>query len=62
MISKNISGPETKRLKKDIQSTFKDFGLDLVIECNKHIVNYLDVTFSIKKDECKPYIEPKIII
>ena len=54
-VSKNISGPQSERLKKDLQVTFKKFGLDLVIECNKTIVDYLDVTFNLKNGTFKPY-------
>jgi hypothetical protein len=54
-ISKNRSGPENERMKKFLQKTFKDKGLDLVIQCNMKIVNYLDVTLNLSTGHTKPY-------
>ena len=34
---------------------FKEFGLNLIIECNKRIVNYLDITLNILDGTYKPY-------
>ena len=39
-IFKNISGPD--------QLLFKKYGLEIIIECNKKVVDFLDVTFSLK--------------
>ena len=43
-IFKNISGPKSEKVKKDIQKLFKENELDIVIQCNMKTVNYLDVT------------------
>ena len=43
---------------KDIQRIFKDYGLDIVIECNRKIVNYLDVTLNLTNGTYKPYHKP----
>ena len=34
-VFKNISGPESERIKKNFQSLFKMYGLETIIECNK---------------------------
>ena len=44
-ISKNISGPKSEKVKKDIQKLFKEKGLDIIIQCNIKTVNYLDETW-----------------
>ena len=54
-ISKNMSGPQNERMKKFLQKTFKDKGLDLVIQCNMKIVNYLDVTLNLTTGQTKPF-------
>ena len=54
-ISKNQSGPQNERMKKFLQKAFKDKGLDLVIQCNMKIVNYLDVTLNLSTGQTKPY-------
>ena len=57
-VSKNQSGPQNERTKKFIQKTFKDKGLDIVIQCNMKIVNYLDVTLNLNTGTTKPYRKP----
>ena len=57
-VFKNTSGPESERNKKKLQSIFKDNGIDLVIECNKKIVDYLDVTLNLNNGTYKPYCKP----
>ena len=37
-----------ERIKKGLQKTFKDFGLETVAESNLRIVNYQDVTLNLK--------------
>ena len=39
-IFKNISGPKSEKVKKDIQKLFKENELDIVIQCNMKTVNY----------------------
>ena len=50
-ILKNKSGPQSEQTKKTIQKIFKEHGLDIIIQCNMKIVNYLEVTY-------KPYTKP----
>ena len=46
-IFKNISGPDSERIKKHLQSSFREHGLEIVIECNKTIVHFLDITMNL---------------
>ena len=55
---KDLPGPEIERLKKNVVTTFKDCGLNITIEANIHTVNYLDVTFDLRKDTYLPYRKP----
>ena len=54
-VFKNISGPESERMKKNFQSLCKKYGLEIIIECNKKVVDFLDVTFNLKDGTYKPY-------
>ena len=55
---KGLSGPKIERLKKNVVKTFKDCGLNITIEASLHTVNYLDVTFDLRKDTYLPYKKP----
>ena len=57
-VFKNISGPESERIKKNFQSLFKKYGLEIIIECNKKVVDFLDFTFNLKDGTYKPYQKP----
>ena len=46
-IFKNCSCPQMEKFKKHLQKVFKNNGLDVIIECNMKVVNYLDVTFNL---------------
>ena len=61
-VFKNISGPQSEKIKKQIQKIFKNNGLDITIECNIKIVNYLDVTFNLNDSSYRPYHKPDNII
>ena len=41
------SKTQLERIKKILQKTFKEFGLEIVAESNLRIVNYLDVTLKL---------------
>ena len=56
-VTKGLSGPEIERLKKNVK-TFKDCGLNITIEVYLHTVNYLDVTFNLRKGTYLPYRKP----
>ena len=57
-IFKNFSGPQTERMKKEFQKIFREKGLEIVIECNKKVVDYLDVTLNLNDGSFKPYRKP----
>ena len=52
---KNKSGPQCERIKKDFQKLFKNQDLDIIIQCNMKIVDYLDVTLDLNTGNYKPY-------
>ena len=37
---------------------FKQKGLQIIIECNLKVVNYLDVTFNLNDGSYRPYRKP----
>lgn len=49
---------EVENLKKKICKTFKDHGLDITIEANKKVINFLDVTLNLHNETYKPYTKP----
>ena len=53
-IFKNMSGPQNEKIKKDLQKIFKDKGLDIIINYNMKIVNYLDVSFNLNDGTYRP--------
>ena len=57
-IFRNKSGPQSERIKKHIQSIFKSKGLDIVIQSNIKIVNYLDITLNLNDSTYRPYHKP----
>jgi len=57
-VFKNRSGPQNERIKKVLQKVFKDKGLDIVIQCNMKIVDYLDVTLNLNDAKTKPFRKP----
>ena len=44
---KIVSGCKAEKTEKDSQKLFKDNYLNITIQCNLKIVNYLDVTFNL---------------
>ena len=55
MMQKYINGQETDQLRKKIMKTFKETGFKIDIETNLKVVNFLDMTFNLMNDSCKPY-------
>ena len=53
-----MSGPDSEKIKKKLQAIFKENDLDIVIECNKKIVDYLDITLNLNDSTFKPYHKP----
>ena len=57
-ILKNTSGPEAEKLKKKLQKLFKEKDLDIIIQCNLKITNYLDITLNLNHGSYHPYRKP----
>ena len=53
-IFKNISGPKSENVRKDIQKLCKENELDIVIQCNMKAVNYLDVALNLETCTDRP--------
>ena len=43
---KNTSGPEVEKLKKKFQKLLKEKDLDIIVQCNLKITNFLDITLN----------------
>ena len=54
-VFKSHSAPETERKRKKIIKTFNTYNLSITIETNIRVVNFLDTTFDLINDICKPY-------
>ena len=48
-ILKNTSDPEAEKQKKMFQKLFKEKDLDIIVQCNLKITNYLDITLNLKR-------------
>ena len=57
-VIKKKSGPEREKIKKNIQKIFKENKLDIVIQCNMTISNYLDVSLNLNNWNYKSYHKP----
>ena len=42
----NVGGPASEKIEKQLQSLFKQKCLQIIIECNLSVINYLNVTFN----------------
>ena len=60
-VFKNTSSPQSEKIKKISQKMFKNKGLDIIINCNMKIVNYLDITLNLNNGSYRPYNETNYI-
>ena len=44
----NISGPESEKIKRKLCKIFKKHGLNIIVECNLRITDFLDVTLDLR--------------
>ena len=58
VVVKGLSGPEIERMKKRMIKIFKDGGFKIIIKGDFKIVNFLDVTFKLRKNTYEPYRKP----
>ena len=57
-VLRDLSGPKTERLRKNVVKIFKDCWLSITSKTNLKIVDYLDVTFGLQNNSYKPYRKP----
>ena len=57
-VFKNTNAQKSEKIKKELQKIFKDNGLEIVIQCNMQIVDFLDVTFNLQTSLYKPFHKP----
>ena len=56
-IFKNVSGPDFEKIKKHFCKLFKDHDLELTIQCNRKVVNFLDVALNLENSTYRPYLK-----
>ena len=54
----NAPPRQIEATKKIICEVFRKHGLDITVEANKKIVQFLDVELNLEEDTFKPYIKP----
>ena len=54
----NTTPRRTENIKKHICRVFNQNGLRITIEANKHIINFLDVTFNLHNHTYQPFTKP----
>ena len=53
----NGTEKENDELRKKLIKICKSNGLDITVECNKHIIDFLDVTLNIKDGSFWPFVK-----
>ena len=61
-IVRNLSGPEIESKRKAIITHFKECGLNITLQTNLKIVNFLDVKMNIDTDRYHPYRKPDMSV
>ena len=51
----DLSGPESKKIKKKLSKIFKKHGLNITVEINLRITEVLNVTFHLRTGKYYPY-------
>ena len=54
-VIRNMCGPYSEKVKKELRVLFKKFGLNFIIECSKTTVDNLDITLNLLDGTYKPY-------
>ena len=57
-VFKNISGPQSEKIKKTFQKVIKNKDLDITINCITKMVNFLHVTLNLKDRSYRPCKKP----
>ena len=55
---RNVSWPQSEKIKKNFQRIFRENDLEIVISCNMKRVNSLDVTLNLNDRTYRPYHKP----
>ena len=58
LVVHNANGPMLDRLRKDIIKLFKDEELNITIDTNLKVTDFLDVTFDLETGKYYPYRKP----
>ena len=58
-IVRNLSGPDIERKRKAIIKLFKECSLNITIQTNLKIVNFLDVEMNLDTGTYRPYRKPE---
>ena len=53
-----FKNPATERKRKENIKTFNTYNLSITIETNIRVINFLDTTFDLTNNICKPYRKP----
>ena len=57
-VLKNKSGKQSEQVRENIQKILNEHGLDIIIQSNMKVVNYLDLNFNLIDGTYKPYTKP----
>ena len=52
---RNVNGQQIDRTRKNIIKIFKGVGINIEIETNSKVVDFLDITFNLNNSIYKPY-------
>ena len=53
---------QLERIKKILQKTFKEYGLEIVAESNLRMLNYVDLTLKLNDGSFRPCDKPDDVI
>ena len=56
-IFKNVNGPDPEKIKKHFCKLFIEHDLELTIQCNRKVMNFLDVTLNLENSIYCPYLK-----
>ena len=56
-IFKNVNGSDSEKIKKYFCKLFLDHDLELMIQCNRKVVNFVDVTFILENSTYRRYLK-----
>ena len=54
----NKTARETENIKKEICKIFKENKLNITIEANKNVIDFLDITMDLRTRVHKPFMKP----